>query len=58
MMLLNGMDGLKIFNVCHTQRPEWARERLITRIHKTMETWDSHAILIMDEGKEAGRLKT
>lgn len=53
MGLLNGMDGLRIFNVCHTTKPEWALERLLTRVHKTMETWDSHATLIMDEGKEA-----
>jgi len=51
--LLNGMEGLRIFNVCRTSRPEWALERLMTRIHKTMETWDSYATLIMDEGKEA-----
>lgn len=53
MALLNDMEGLKIFNVCRTSKPEWALERLITRIHKTMETWDSYAMLIMDEGKEA-----
>jgi hypothetical protein len=51
--LLNGMEGIRVFSSCRTSRPEWAFERLITRIHKTMETWDSHAVLICDEGKEA-----
>jgi hypothetical protein len=50
--LLNGLHGVKVFTSCRTSRPEWAFERLLTRIHKTMETWDSHAILIVDEGKE------
>ena len=53
MLMLNSFEGIKIFNVCHTARPEWALERLITRINKTMEAWDSHAMLIIDEGKEA-----
>lgn len=51
--VLNGMQGLKVFTSCRTTKPEWAFERLVTRIHKTMEAWDSHAILIVDEGKEA-----
>lgn len=53
LTLLNGMEGVKVFNSCRTDHPEWALERLFTRIHKTMETWDSHATLIIDEGKEA-----
>lgn len=53
LQLLNSMEGLRVFNVCRTSKPEWALERLMTRIHKTMETWDSYATLIMDEGKEA-----
>jgi hypothetical protein len=53
MQLLNSLDGVRIFNVCRTSKPQWALERLITRIHKTMETWDSYATLIFDEGKEA-----
>lgn len=53
MTLLDSMEGLKIFNVCRASKPEWALERLITRIHRTMQTWDSYATLIMDEGKEA-----
>ena len=53
MTILNGIEGLRIFTVCRTSNPEWALERLLTRIHKTMETWDSHATMIFDEGKEA-----
>ena len=53
MELLNGMEDVKIFNVCHAARQEWALERLVTRIQRTMETWDSYATLILDEGKEA-----
>ena len=52
-LLLDGMQGVHVFSSCRTSRPEWAFERLITRIHKTMEAWDSHAILICDEGKNA-----
>jgi Protein of unknown function (DUF3800) len=51
--LLNGMDKLRIFSSCRKANPEWAFERLITRIHKTMaESWNSHAILICDQGKD------
>lgn len=51
--LLNGIDTVRIFNSCRTSNQDWAFERLITRIQKTMQTWDSHALLICDEGKEA-----
>jgi hypothetical protein len=51
--LLNQLQGVRVFAACRKTRPEWAFERLITRIHKTMETWDSHAVLICDQGKEA-----
>lgn len=53
MRLLNGMEGVRVFNVCRSTNPEWALERLLTRIHRTMVEWDSHATLIIDEGKEA-----
>lgn len=51
--LLNGMEGVKVFNVCRSSNLDWAMERLLTRINKTMQTWDSHAVLMFDEGKEA-----
>lgn len=50
--LLNSMPEVRVFNSCRTSNPDWAFERLITRVHKTMVTWDSHAFLICDEGKE------
>lgn len=53
MQLLNGMDGVRIFTVCRGTNHEWALERLFTRIHRTMQTWDSYAAMIFDEGKEA-----
>jgi hypothetical protein len=49
--LLNSIEGLRVFSACRSSRPEWAFERLITRIQKTMETWDSHAVIVCDEGK-------
>ena len=52
-VLLNRLQGVKVFSSCRTANAEWAFERLVTRVHKTMEAWDSHAILIVDEGKEA-----
>jgi len=54
--LLNQMPGVRVFSACRTSRPEWAFERLITRIHTTMETWDSHAVLVCDQGKELARI--
>jgi hypothetical protein len=51
--LMNGVEGLRIFSSCRKANRDWAFERLITRVHKTMETWDSHALLICDEGKES-----
>jgi uncharacterized protein DUF3800 len=34
-------------------RQDWAFERLLNRINRTMQAWGSHALLICDEGKEA-----
>ncbi len=50
--MLNGMPGVRVFSSCRSANIEWAFERLLTRIHKTMRAWDSHALLIIDEGKE------
>ena len=52
MRLTNGLPGVRVFSVCHTQNRTWALERLITRINKTLGEWDSHAVLMFDEGKE------
>ncbi|MEP4884808.1 MAG: DUF3800 domain-containing protein [Alphaproteobacteria bacterium] len=50
--LLNSLDGVRVFNVCRTSQHDWAFERLLTRIERTMRAWDSHALLVCDEGKE------
>lgn len=52
LALLNNLEGIKIFTVCHNQNPAWALERLLTRVNKTLGAWDSHATLFFDEGKE------
>lgn len=48
----NDEYGLKLFNVC-TGNQDWAFERLLNRIDRTMRAWDGYAHLICDEGKEA-----
>lgn len=50
---LNTIPGLRIFNACRHDHPDWVFERLLNRINRTMKAWDSHALLICDEGKEA-----
>ena len=52
LKLLDGLEGVKVFTVCHAQNREWALERLLTRMNKTLGRWDSHATLFFDEGKE------
>ncbi|NDV89335.1 DUF3800 domain-containing protein [Aurantimonas aggregata] len=43
----------RVFNVCHSGDDQFrAFERLLNRVNRTMEAWDSYAILICDEGKE------
>jgi hypothetical protein len=51
-VLMNSIPSLRMFSACRSDNADWAFERLITRIHKTMEAWDSYALLICDEGKE------
>lgn len=47
------LPEVKIFNVCFPKDKEgWAFERLLNRINRTMLEWNSHVILICDEGKE------
>ena len=50
--LLNDMGSIRIFNACRQSNHIWAFERMLTRIERTMQAWDSHALLICDEGKE------
>lgn len=45
---------VRVFNVCNAGDDQFrAFERLLNRINRTMQSWDSHAFLICDEGKEA-----
>jgi hypothetical protein len=48
-----GLTSLRLFNVCLQDRQDWAFERLLNRINRTMQAWGSHALVICDEGKEA-----
>jgi hypothetical protein len=48
------LPGARLFNaVSSPKRSERAFERLLNRVNRTMQSWDSRAILICDEGKEA-----
>lgn len=54
LALVTALPGARIFNVSFPiEREGWAFERLLNRISRTMHTWDSYAILMCDEGKEA-----
>ncbi|HCF1643035.1 DUF3800 domain-containing protein [Pseudomonas aeruginosa] len=46
-----GPEKLMLFNVVNRNQ-EWAYERILNRINRTMEARDDHAIIISDEGKE------
>lgn len=46
-----GPEKLMLFNVVNRNQ-EWAYERILNRINRTMEAKDEHAIIISDEGKE------
>lgn len=47
------LPGARLFNAVFPASQELrAFERLLNRINRTMLSWDSHAILICDEGKE------
>jgi hypothetical protein len=48
------LPGAQLFNACFPKgRAEQAFERLINRIERTLVAWDSHAVLLCDEGKES-----
>lgn len=49
--LLGSMDHLLLFSVL-LHRQDWAFERLLNRINRTMVAKGSQALLISDEGKE------
>ena len=50
---MSHLSSMRLFNVCVANHQDWAFERLINRINRTMQAWGSHALLICDEGKEA-----
>jgi hypothetical protein len=52
-VLAQQQDSLSLFNVALHHRQDWAFERLLNRINRTMQAYGSHALLICDEGKEA-----
>jgi hypothetical protein len=51
LSMLASMDQLLLFTVI-LSRQDWAFERLLNRINRTMVAMGSHALLISDEGKE------
>ena len=53
LAFLAGLSHLRLFNCCREHRQDWAFERLLNRINRTMQAWGSLAILICDEGKES-----
>lgn len=53
LQLLASMEGIKVFNaVAPVGRRVDAFERLLNRINRTMEAWDSRCIMIVDQGYE------
>lgn len=53
LRLATQLPGSRLFNaVFPAKQDERAFERLLNRINRTMQAWDSHAILICDEGKD------
>jgi hypothetical protein len=53
LTLVSQLDEAKLFNAIFPAKcEERAFERLINRINRTMQAWDSRAILICDEGHE------
>jgi hypothetical protein len=53
LSMVAALPGVHLFNAVFPARDEErAFERLLNRIHRTMEAWDSRAILICDQGKE------
>lgn len=54
LTLAAALPGVRIINgVTTANDDERLFEWIANRIHRTMETWGSHALLICDEGKEA-----
>lgn len=53
LALVATLPGTRIFNAVFPAKDDMrAFERLINRVNRTMQAWDSRAILICDKGKE------
>jgi len=53
LQLLSNLPGVRLFNaVSRPKQSTRAFEWLVNRLNRAMESWDSRAILICDEGKE------
>ncbi|MBP7898650.1 DUF3800 domain-containing protein [Candidatus Gracilibacteria bacterium] len=53
-LILKQMTGARLFNaIFHGGQEEQAFEWLMNRVQRTMQAWDSHCIIVSDEGKEA-----
>jgi Protein of unknown function (DUF3800) len=53
MTLLSQIPEICLFNAClPKKREDWAFERLINRIDRTLKAWNSHGIIILDQTKE------
>ena len=53
LSLIASQNGVSVFNVALKNHQDWAFERMLNRINRTMEELGSYALLICDEGKEA-----
>lgn len=53
LRLIARLPGARLFNAAFPHKEERrAFERILNRINRTLQTWESHAILFCDEGKE------
>jgi Protein of unknown function (DUF3800) len=54
LRFIAALPGVRLFNACASSKANEALvfERMMNRINKTMESWDSRALLISDEGKD------
>jgi len=54
LAFLTELPDVRVFNISFpVDKEKWVFERLLNRINMTMRTWDSTALLMCDEGKEA-----
>lgn len=54
LALVATLPGVRLFNACFPKgQDERAFEWLLNRVNRTMQVWNSRAIVICDEGKEA-----